>query len=309
MISRYWYDKIAASAAEAEQVLADAASEENENNTAEETADEAQEAEDIDEAASREGTVDEARLQEDIMIAQEVAGTDLPTDIKVEIMEEQGVDPSIIDEVIDADTTDAVAAYYGVNPYWLHDKRAAYGNAVFNTIADVQDSAPLAVQLGLLGGALGAAPGIISAAGNRDRLRALGYNPWVEGGKAALAGGAGGALLGGTLGWIGDRFLNKLGSAEDLPLYPEDKVASSTTGSAYLDDKIAAGAGNALKAAGNMVAKAWNKLPGKAKAAIGAATAGAALGGTARLAYKTGEKKQEIQDRWNAGGNLIGKKD
>lgn len=309
MIDKYWYDKIAASAAEAEQVLADAASEENADNTAEEAADEAQEAEDIDEAASKEGTVDEARLQEDIMIAKEVAGTDLPTDIKVEIMEEQGVDPSIIDEVIDADTTDAVAAYYGVNPYWLHDKRAAYGNAVFNTIADVQDSAPLAVQLGLLGGALGAAPGIISAASNRDRLRAFGYNPWVEGGKAALAGGASGALLGGTLGWIGDRFLNKLGSAEDLPLYLEDKTASLTTGSAYLDDKIAAGAGNALKAAGSAVSKAWNKLPGKAKAAIGAATAGAALGGTARAAYKAGEKKQELVDRWNAGGNMLNKKD
>lgn len=109
MLDQKWYDKIANSAAEAEAVLADAANEEN-------AADEEQ------------GAIE--KIQEDIEIAQEVAATDLPTDVKVEIMADQGVDPEIISEVIDADTTDAVAAYYGVDPYWLHDKRAAAAKAV-----------------------------------------------------------------------------------------------------------------------------------------------------------------------------------
>lgn len=65
------------------------------------------------------------KLADDAEIAEEIASTDLPTDVKVEILEDAGVDEEIIDEVIDAEATDAVAAYYGVNPYWLHDKRAS----------------------------------------------------------------------------------------------------------------------------------------------------------------------------------------
>lgn len=122
MIDPRWYDKIAAAQAEAEEALMNAA--------AEDAA-----AEDMENAALTDAAVDEvaaeesegliAKLQEDIAIAQEVAATDLPTDVKVEILVNNGVDEAIIDDVIDADATDAVAAYYGLDPYWLHDKRAA----------------------------------------------------------------------------------------------------------------------------------------------------------------------------------------
>lgn len=122
MIDPRWYDKIAAAQAEAEEVLMNAA--------AEDAA-----AEDMENAALTDAAVDEvaaeesdgliAKLQEDIQIAQEVAATDLPTDVKVEILVNNGVDEAIIDDVIDAEATDAVAAYYGLDPHWLHDKRAA----------------------------------------------------------------------------------------------------------------------------------------------------------------------------------------
>ena len=95
MLNVYWRDKIAAAAAEAEQAIA------------EETA-----------------GGNDPKIEEDIMIAEEVAATDLPLDTKVQILEEQGVEPEIIEEVVAGDTVDAVAAYYGINPAWLHDKVA-----------------------------------------------------------------------------------------------------------------------------------------------------------------------------------------
>jgi len=135
MLHPYWYDKIASAAADAEAAIAD-----------EVAANEAAEAED-------QGAIE--KIEEDIEIAQEIASTDLPTEVKVEIMEEQGVDPEIIDEVVDADVTDAVAAYYGVNPYWLHDKRAAMSvNSFFlDKLADRQSDAQMAaLAAGMNGG-------------------------------------------------------------------------------------------------------------------------------------------------------------
>lgn len=119
MLNSYWYDKIASAAADAEAAVIDAA---------------AQEA-----AAEDQGLIE--KIEEDIQIAQEVAATDLPTDVKVDILTEQGVDENIIDEVIDADATDAVAAYYGVDPYWLHDKRASADKLA----VDAQTAAQMAV--------------------------------------------------------------------------------------------------------------------------------------------------------------------
>lgn len=117
MIDPRWYDKIAAAQAEAEEALMDAAAEDMEDAALTDAA--------VDEVAAEESDGLIAKLQEDIAIAQEVAATDLPTDVKVEILVNNGVDEAIIDDVIDADATDAVAAYYGLDPYWLHDKRAA----------------------------------------------------------------------------------------------------------------------------------------------------------------------------------------
>lgn len=97
MLDPRWYDKIAASQEEAEAIA----------------------------AAAAEEPAEDDKIMEDIAIAQEVAGTNLPTDVKVAIMEEQEVDPEIIAEVIDADTSDAVASYYGIDPYWLHSQRSA----------------------------------------------------------------------------------------------------------------------------------------------------------------------------------------
>lgn len=63
----------------------------------------------------------EEKVAEDIEIAQEIADTDLPTETKVEILEEYGVEPEIIDEVVNADVQ---AAYAAMNPYWFNDKTA-----------------------------------------------------------------------------------------------------------------------------------------------------------------------------------------
>lgn len=93
MLRTNWYDKIAASQEEAAAVA---------------------------EAAG--GNDD---LMEDIAIADEIAATNLPTEVKAEIMDQAGVDPEIIQEVIDADTSEAMASYYGIDPYWLHDQRTA----------------------------------------------------------------------------------------------------------------------------------------------------------------------------------------
>lgn len=100
MLDPRWYDKIAASQEEAEAI-----------------------------AAAAEAPAEDDKIMEDIAIAQEVAGTNLPTDVKVAIMEDQEVDPEIIAEVIDADTSDAVASYYGIDPYWLHSQRTAVKTA------------------------------------------------------------------------------------------------------------------------------------------------------------------------------------
>ena len=171
MLDPRWYDKIASSAAEAEAALADAAGEEQ-------------------------GAIE--KIQEDIEIAQQVAATDLPTDVKVEIMEDQGVDPEIISEVIDADTTDAVAAYYGVDPYWLHDKRAArvgmkstdYAMEVLNKLRD--EAASKAVAAGLSQQATNDAMGMANQLQNagRARVNASTIDNMLGVGKKELSGAA-----------------------------------------------------------------------------------------------------------------------
>lgn len=271
MVSKYWYDKIAASAAEAEQVLADAAGEENENSTAEEAADEAQGAEDIDEAASREGTVDEARLQEDIMIAQEVAATDLPTDVKVEIMEDQGVDPSIIDEVIDADTTDAVAAYYGVDPYWLHDKRAAVSMAGAKALGKkALDAARSYGRKGLDATKTYGKKGIDAAKGA--------YSKMSPNEKRVAAGLAAGGALGGAYA-LGKRS-DKESSLDYLPSYLADKTAGLK---AKQEDRNRARLNNTVKAIQDAYQGFIN--PGAQRnAAIGAGIGGLAGAGLGYLA-------------------------
>lgn len=185
MLDQRWYDKIAAATADAEAAVIDAAAQ--------------------DAAAEDESLI--AKIQEDIQIAQEVAAADLPTDVKVEILENQGVEPEIIDEVIDADATDAVAAYYGVDPYWLHDKRAGAAAEAAKSLA--RKATPAAKK------ALNAAKGLTNKADTWIR-----QNPF----EAGIAAGA-------TMGGAG-MAINKLRG--------KDKESAYSRANPYIDDKTAA---------------------------------------------------------------------
>lgn len=147
----------------------------------------------------------EDKAAEDIEIAQEIAETDLPTDTKIEILEGYGVDPEVIDEVVNADAVDTVAAYYGVDPYWLSDKVAASrarktadeaGGKASKAMRWLKDKGADAQDWlydennrnAVLGGGIGG----LAGAG-------LGYA--MDGTVGALMGGAMGAGLGGLAGY------------------------------------------------------------------------------------------------------------
>lgn len=107
MLHPYWYDKIA-SAEEAAALAAEDAMAEDAM---------AEDAMVADEDAA-------AAIEEDIAIAEAVSESDLPTEVKVAIMEDHDVAPEIIEEVINADAVEKVSSFYGINPYWLSDKLA-----------------------------------------------------------------------------------------------------------------------------------------------------------------------------------------
>lgn len=107
MLDRYWYDKIASAEEAVAQVAEDAINDELMGQEAEGVAAEASD------------------IEEDIAIAEAVAESDLPTEVKVAIMEDHDVDPEIIDAVVEADSVEKAAAYYGIDPFILRDKLSA----------------------------------------------------------------------------------------------------------------------------------------------------------------------------------------
>lgn len=147
----------------------------------------------------------EDKAAEDIEIAQEIANTDLPTDTKIEILEEQGVDPEVIEEVVNADAVDTVAAYYGVDPYWLSDKVAA--SRARKTADEAGGKASKAMIW--LKGKGADAQNWLSDENNRNAvlgggiggLAGAGLGYAMDGTTGALMGGAMGAGLGGLAGY------------------------------------------------------------------------------------------------------------
>lgn len=277
MIDPRWYDKIAAAQSEAEEALMDAA--------AEDAA-----AEDMENAALTDAAVDEvaaeesegliAKLQEDIAIAQEVAATDLPTDVKVEILVNNDVDEAIIDDVIDADATDAVAAYYGLDPYWLHDKRAAMALDKL-AIRDIGYEASAAA---------GKSVDMANKASKSIGSKAVN---WLKdtGGKAASWAKANGgkaiewsvkhpelALLGtlglGNVAYFGHKALKRKKEAEPVSNFDLGAYASNPNTAALLGGGAGALGGAAL-----------GGLLGGGKGALAGGLTGAGLGGAAGYAF------------------------
>ena len=164
MLHPYWRDKIAATAEAAEEALAQEAAG-NEQQAAMQQGG-------MEQGAPGEEEMMAAKLEEDIQIAEELMQTDLPLETKVQILEEQEVEPEVIEEVIQVETVDAVAAYYGVNPAWLHDKTAT---GWLN---------PIPLTGAALGGLIGAGAGV---------------NPYSRGYDVPK--GLGGALLGAGVGY------------------------------------------------------------------------------------------------------------
>lgn len=269
MLNVYWRDKIAAAAAEAEQAIAE-------------------------ETAGVEGG-DDPKIEEDIMIAEEVAATDLPLETKVQILEEQGVEPEIIEEVVAGDTVDAVAAYYGINPEWLHDKVA--GNKMQAAMAGMKTLGQKAGAYGQRVGQAMAKP-IKVAKTNFDR--SMGGNPaGVFGGRlkavrTALFGSGGMWNKGGNLGkaYIAGAGLTGAGAlgAGGYGIY--NAIAGQPEQAWYNDPRVQAGLGAA--GAGLLGAGIGYGVDGGRGALLGGA-AGALGGGAA--GYYGGRKIQDYAGR------------
>lgn len=246
MLNVYWRDKIAAAAAEAEQAIA------------EETA-----------------GGNDPKIEEDIMIAEEVAATDLPLETKVQILEEQGVEPEIIEEVVEGDTVDAVAAYYGINPEWLHDKVAgnkmqaamagakAFGQKVGTAMAQPLKVLKTNYRRSMQGNPMGVFGGRLKAV--RTALFGKG-GMWNKGGNLGKAYIAGAGLTGaGALGAGGYGMYNAMAGTPEQAWYNDPRVQAGLG---------AAGAGLLGAGIGYGIDGGRGALLGGAAGALGGGAAG-----------------------------------
>ena len=265
MLNVYWRDKIAAAAAEAEQAIA------------EETA-----------------GGNDLKIEEDIMIAEEVAATDLPLDTKVQILEEQGVEPEIIEEVVAGDTVDAVAAYYGINPAWLHDKVAgnkmqaamegakAFGQRVGQAMAKPLKVAKTDFNRSMSGNPAGVFGGRLKA------VRTALFGPggmWNKGGNLGKAYILGAGATGvGALGAGGYGMYNAMAGQPEQAWYSDPRVQAALG---------AAGAGLLGSGIGYGIDGGRGALLGGAAGALGGGAAG----------YYGGRK---IQDYAGRAANYMG---
>ena len=179
MLDQRWYDKIASGVAAAEEALANAAADEQAAAAVEQDAAE--------------------KLQQDIDLTQAVAADDsVTTEEKIAILENEGVEPEIIEALIEAETTDAVAAYYGIDPYWLADKQASmrYDKTAAvdpgQMAVDIDNATGGRMMPAGIGGAAGMGAGALGAKLLSKKFPAL----KGKAGLAALAGAGLGAGIG-----------------------------------------------------------------------------------------------------------------
>ena len=183
MLGQTWYDKIASSVAAAEEAAQAA----------------------VDEQTAAE------KLQQDIDLTQAVAADDtVTTEEKVAILENEGVEPEIIEALIDAETTDAVASYYGVDPYWLADKKASWLNILPNQARFALEDPATMSRVGTA--AMGAGLGGLAGAG-LGYLAGDGMGAAIGGLAGAGLGGLGGYYLPGLFGQANNAAANAMASA------------------------------------------------------------------------------------------------
>ena len=205
MLDQRWYDKIASGIAAAEEALANAAADEQ--------------------AAAVEQDAAE-KLQQDIDLTQAVAADDsVTTEEKIAILENEGVEPEIIDALIEAETTDAVAAYYGIDPYWLADKQASmrYDKTAAvdpgQMAVDIDNATGGRMMPAGIGGAAGMGAGALGA-------KLLGKKFPALKGKAGLA-----ALAGAGLGaGIGAFYPEIVRGTGDAAVYLDNNYISKVPG-------------------------------------------------------------------------------